>query len=74
MIFRGLFFEYDAEFGRKGHLWTGTSVASRIKWRNNAPQFAVPVRRNLVSIVELCEKSCNEAGVAKGKQDASVES
>ena len=50
------------------------SVASRIKWRNIAPQFIVTARRNFISIVVLCEKSCNAAGAIKGKQDASVES
>jgi hypothetical protein len=27
------------------------SVASRIKWRNIAPQFIVPARRDFISIV-----------------------
>ena len=50
-----------------------TSVASTIKWRNIASQFAMHARRNLLSIVVLCEKRCHEAGAVKGKQDASVE-
>jgi len=49
-------------------------VASTIKWRNIASQFIVPARRNSMSIVVPCEKSCNKAGAAKGKQDTSVES
>jgi hypothetical protein len=53
---------------------TITRVASRIKWRNIAPQFVVPAGRNFMSIVVLCKKSCSEAGAAKGKQDASVQS
>jgi len=55
LIFRGLFFERNADIGRKSHLWMGTNYP--VDWKKGNVLGIKSCREEELSLLEAFEKS-----------------